>query len=189
MEITAAVLPGVGLPLDVATLTLDEPGPAEVRVRLATSGVCASDAHTQDGRIPSPTPSVLGHEGAGVVESIGPGVTHVAIGDHVALSWLPNCARCRHCQRGRPVLCTTARPALLVAPRYARTGRTGLAEVSPSEMVLELAESTFHFPEHPVEDLRCLARLVEGCTYTRLEVNDLDTACDLITDLLEAADA
>lgn len=113
MEISAAVLPGVGLPFDVTTLTLDEPGPAEVRVKLATSGVCASDAHTQAGRIPSPTPSVLGHEGAGVVDSVGPGVSHVTVGDHVALSWMPNCSRCRHCQRGRPVLCTAATPALL----------------------------------------------------------------------------
>lgn len=113
MEISAAVLPGVGLPFELTTLTLDEPGPGEVRVRLATSGVCASDAHTQSGRIPSPTPSVLGHEGAGVVESVGPGVTHVAVGDHVALSWMPSCGKCRHCQRGRPVLCTAAAPALL----------------------------------------------------------------------------
>ncbi|WP_299053632.1 zinc-binding dehydrogenase [uncultured Nocardioides sp.] len=113
MEITAALLRGVGQPFEITTLTLDEPGPDEVRVRLAVSGVCASDAHTQSGRIPSPTPTVLGHEGAGVVESVGAGVTHVRVGDHVALSWMPSCGTCRHCQRGRPVLCTAAAPALL----------------------------------------------------------------------------
>ncbi|MCH1867975.1 zinc-binding dehydrogenase [Nocardioides sp. CFH 31398] len=113
MQITAALLSGVGQPFEITTLTLDDPGPGEVRVRLATSGVCASDAHTRSGRIPSPTPSVLGHEGAGVVESVGAGVTHVRVGDHVALSWMPSCGACRHCQRGRPVLCTAAAPALL----------------------------------------------------------------------------
>ena len=113
MKVTAAVLPGVGLPFEMTSLELDEPGAGEVRVALAVSGVCASDAHTQSGRIPSPTPCVLGHEGAGVVESVGDGVTHVQVGDHVALSWMPSCGRCRHCQRGRPVLCATAAPALL----------------------------------------------------------------------------
>lgn len=113
MDITAALLPGVGLPLELVTLELEEPRAGEVLVKLAVSGVCASDSHTQFGRIPSPTPCVLGHEGAGVVEAVGHGVTHVSVGDHVALSWMPSCGKCRHCQRGRPVLCAAAAPALL----------------------------------------------------------------------------
>ncbi len=112
-EIRAAVLEELNAPLALKRLTLDEPGPGEVLVKVAATGVCASDAHTRSGRIPSPLPTVLGHEGAGVVVDTGPGVTHVSPGDHVALSWVPNCGRCRYCQAGRPVLCAAVGPALL----------------------------------------------------------------------------
>lgn len=113
MLIEAALLETVDAPFRVTTLTLDDPGPDEVLVRLSASGVCASDAHTRSGHTSSPLPAVLGHEGAGVVVSVGPNVRHVAPGDHVALSWMPNCGRCRHCVAGRPVLCAAAAPALL----------------------------------------------------------------------------
>jgi Zn-dependent alcohol dehydrogenase len=113
MEITASMMTAPGAPLELVTLELSDPGPDEVRVRLAATGICASDAHTHSGRIPSPAPCVLGHEGAGVVESVGSRVTNVAAGDHVALSWMPSCGVCRHCVSGRPVLCTAAAPALL----------------------------------------------------------------------------
>lgn len=112
MQITAALLSGTNQPFETTRLELDEPKSGEVLVRLAATGVCASDAHTQSGRIPSPLPCVLGHEGAGVVEAVGAGVDHVSVGDHVALSWMPNCGHCRHCQSGRPVLCTAAAPAM-----------------------------------------------------------------------------
>jgi NDMA-dependent alcohol dehydrogenase len=113
METLAAVLEETGGPLTFRTLTLDDPAPGEVAVKIAATGVCASDAHTISGRIPSPLPTVLGHEGAGVVTAVGAGVAHVAVGDHVALSWLPSCGRCRYCQAGRPVLCAASAPALL----------------------------------------------------------------------------
>ena len=113
MQIRAAVLHEHATPMKLTELTLDEPREDEVLVRVAATGVCASDAHTRSGRIPSPLPAVLGHEGAGVVEAIGPKVSHVAPGDHVALSWLPQCGRCRHCLSGRPVLCTGTASALL----------------------------------------------------------------------------
>lgn len=113
MEITAAYLSGADRPFEVTTLDLDPPGPAEVLVRIVATGICASDAHTRSGRIPSPLPCVLGHEGAGIVEAVGDQVTHVAVGDHVALSWMPNCGHCRHCVSGRPVLCTAAAPYTL----------------------------------------------------------------------------
>lgn len=113
MQIKAALLRGTNQPFEVTTLELDAPRDAEVRVRIAASGVCASDSHTRTGRIPSPMPAVLGHEGAGIVEEVGAGVTHVTPGDHVALSWMPNCGECRHCRSGRPVLCSEAAPALL----------------------------------------------------------------------------
>lgn len=113
MEITAAVLGELNAPHDFRTITLDPPRRNEVLVKIAATGVCASDAHTRSGRIPSPLPAVLGHEGAGVVVETGADVTHVSPGDHVALSWMPGCGSCRYCQTGRPVLCAASSPALL----------------------------------------------------------------------------
>jgi Zn-dependent alcohol dehydrogenase len=112
VQIEAAVLWAPGEPLEVTEVSLDPPGPGEVLVKLAATGVCASDWHTQTGRIPAPTPTVLGHEGAGIVEEVGEGVEHVAPGDPVALSWMPACGACRQCVNGRPVLCTVSAPAL-----------------------------------------------------------------------------
>ena len=102
----AAVLYKRGGPLVVEEIDLDGPRSGEVLVRLAASGVCRSDLHLMRGVHPAPLPIVLGHEGAGVVEEVGEGVTHVRPGDHVVLSWLPHCGRCRFCAAGRPTLCT-----------------------------------------------------------------------------------
>lgn len=101
----AAVLRAVGEPLTVETLRLVDPGPHEVLVRLRASGVCHSDLHVTNGEWERPLPVVLGHEGAGIVEKTGVGVTLVRPGSHVILSWTPNCGRCRYCATGRPVLC------------------------------------------------------------------------------------
>ncbi|WKX72081.1 Zn-dependent alcohol dehydrogenase [Streptomyces sp. XD-27] len=89
-------------------LEVRAPGPGEVLVAVAAAGLCHSDLSVLDGTIPFPTPVVLGHEGAGVVEATGPGVTHVAPGDHVALSTLANCGTCADCDRGRPTMCRSA---------------------------------------------------------------------------------
>lgn len=109
----AAVLFAPKDELRVVDVDLEPPGPREVQVRIEATGVCASDWHTMTGAIPSPVPCVLGHEGAGVVTATGDGVTTVAPGDHVVLSWVPACGRCRYCESGRPNLCATAAPALL----------------------------------------------------------------------------
>ncbi|CAL9557508.1 S-(hydroxymethyl)mycothiol dehydrogenase [Streptomyces sp. enrichment culture] len=97
----------------VTDLEVREPGPGEVRVAVSAAGLCHSDLSVVDGTIPFPVPVVLGHEGAGVVEAVGGGVTHVAPGDHVALSTLANCGTCAECDRGRPTMCRQAigRPA------------------------------------------------------------------------------
>ncbi|MFI8961576.1 Zn-dependent alcohol dehydrogenase [Streptomyces sp. NPDC053493] len=92
----------------VDDLEVREPGPGEVLVRIAAAGLCHSDLSVVDGTIPFPPPVVLGHEGAGVVEAVGPGVTHVTPGDHVALSTLANCGACADCDRGRPTMCRKA---------------------------------------------------------------------------------
>jgi S-(hydroxymethyl)glutathione dehydrogenase/alcohol dehydrogenase len=92
----------------VTDLEVREPGPGEVRVAISAAGLCHSDVSVVDGTIPFPVPVVLGHEGAGVVEAVGGGVTHVAPGDHVALSTLANCGTCAECDRGRPTMCRQA---------------------------------------------------------------------------------
>lgn len=105
----------------VADLEVREPGPGEVAVAIAAAGLCHSDLSVVDGTIPFPVPVVLGHEGAGVVAAVGAGVTHVAAGDHVALSTLANCGTCAQCDRGRPTMCRQAigRPG----QPFARGGR------------------------------------------------------------------
>jgi S-(hydroxymethyl)glutathione dehydrogenase/alcohol dehydrogenase len=82
-----------------------DPRPHEVRVRIANAGLCHSDVSVIDGTIPFPTPVVLGHEGAGVIEQVGSAVTKVAVGDHVVLTTLGNCGRCDACDRGQPTHC------------------------------------------------------------------------------------
>ncbi|GAA1577500.1 Zn-dependent alcohol dehydrogenase [Streptomyces globosus] len=92
----------------VDDLEVRGPGPGEVLVAVAAAGLCHSDLSVVDGTIPFPRPVVLGHEGAGVVEAVGAGVTHVSPGDHVALSTLANCGACADCDRGRPTMCRKA---------------------------------------------------------------------------------
>jgi Zn-dependent alcohol dehydrogenase len=96
----------------VGELELAEPGPEEVLVRLGASGVCHSDLNAIDGTAETPCPAVLGHEGAGIVETVGPRATRVRPGDHVALSWMPSCGVCEECARDLPWLCSTAWPAM-----------------------------------------------------------------------------
>lgn len=92
----------------VDDLAVRDPGPGEVRVAVSAAGLCHSDLSVLEGTIPFPVPLVMGHEGAGVVEAVGEGVTHVSPGDHVALSTLANCGTCAACDRGRPTMCRKA---------------------------------------------------------------------------------
>ncbi len=108
MKIKAAVCYEPHAPLVVEELDLDEPKEGEVLVRIASAGVCHSDYHVMQGEWTPPLPMVLGHEGAGVVEKVGPGVTLSQPGDHVILNFRPNCGWCKFCTGGRPVLCNGA---------------------------------------------------------------------------------
>ena len=101
----AAVLHKVGGPFVVEDLTLQDPGEGEVLVRMAAAGICHSDWHFVTGALQRPFPVVLGHEGAGVVEEVGAGVTLVRPGDHVILNWSPDCGTCFFCTRGKNNLC------------------------------------------------------------------------------------
>jgi S-(hydroxymethyl)glutathione dehydrogenase / alcohol dehydrogenase len=110
MKIRAAVLEEFAQPLVVQDVELDEPGPGEVLVRLAACGVCHTDLYTASGADPSGyAPTVLGHEGAGVVEAIGDGVTSVAPGDHVVTLFSPQCGECIHCLSPKTNLCLAIR--------------------------------------------------------------------------------
>ena len=93
----------------VVDVDLAPPKTGEVLVRMAATGVCHSDLSIINGTIPSPFPTVLGHEGAGVVEEVGEGVTNVSPGDHVILSFIPHCGECFHCVRDEPYLCNVAK--------------------------------------------------------------------------------
>ncbi len=110
MKIHAAVLEGFGEPLEVQELDLAEPKGGEVLVRLVACGVCHTDLYTASGSDPSGyAPTVLGHEGAGVVEAVGEGVTSVAPGDHVVTLFSPQCGECEHCRDPRTNLCLAIR--------------------------------------------------------------------------------
>jgi len=110
MKIRAAVLEEFGKPLVVQEVDLAEPGPGEVLVRLVACGVCHTDLYTASGADPSGySPTVLGHEGAGVVERIGADVTSVAPGDHVVTLFSPQCRECIHCLSPRTNLCLAIR--------------------------------------------------------------------------------
>lgn len=128
MRIRGVVLERTGGPLTLSELELEPPGAGEVLVRLRASGVCHSDWNAVDGTAETRCPAVLGHEGAGVVEAVGAGVTRAAVGDHVALSWAPACGDCEECLRELPQLCSAVWPAMATGglldgrPRLARDG-------------------------------------------------------------------
>ena len=110
MKIRAAVLERFGEPLEVQELELAEPRAGEVLVRLAACGVCHTDLYTASGADPSGyAPTVLGHEGAGVVERVGDGVRDLAVGDHVVTLFSPQCRECEHCRDPRTNLCLAIR--------------------------------------------------------------------------------
>jgi len=157
MRVAAAVLADYGQLL-TEELELDEPGPGEVAVRLAAAGVCHSDYHVYSGDLPLPTPMVLGHEGAGVVSSVGPGVSSVRPGDPVVLSWLPACGRCRACLTGRPELCRV--PATAAEHGTLPGGRTPFRRVA-GEPVYQFS-LTGAFAEYTVVPEAGVVRLPAG---------------------------
>src|SRR2546421_6289955 len=110
MKRRAAVLEEFGAPLEVQELELAEPHEGEALVRLVACGVCHTDLYTASGADPSGyAPAVLGHEGAGVVERVGEGVTSVEPGDHVVTLFSPQCRECLHCRDERTNLCVAIR--------------------------------------------------------------------------------
>ena len=129
MRMRAAVLEEFGEPLEVQELELRDPKEGEVLVRLVACGVCHTDLYTASGVDPSGyAPTVLGHEGAGIIEEVGPGVTRVKVGDHVVCSFIPNCGSCRYCATGRQSICdmgATILEGYLPGERFPNTGKRG----------------------------------------------------------------
>ena len=101
MKTKAAVVYEPGKRIEIEELDLDRPGDGEVLIRYLYAGLCHSDIHVAHGDLEARMPMVLGHEGAGIVEEVGPGVTRVKPGDHVVCSFIPNCGTCRYCATGR----------------------------------------------------------------------------------------
>lgn len=111
----AVVFTEPSAPIEFTEVELAAPAPGEVRVKIAAAGVCHSDLHVKRGEWDAPAPLVMGHEGSGVVTELGVGVTSLAVGDHVVLSWVPPCGECRYCRSGHEARCQKV--ATVVAPK------------------------------------------------------------------------
>jgi len=162
MQTRAAVLHEPGQALQVETVEVLPPRAGEVLVRFVASGVCHSDLHVIQKHLPHPTPVVLGHEGAGVVEAVGPGVGTVHVGDHVLTSYIPSCGRCPYCATGRPNLCD-----LRDAPRHLMADGTARFQANGHEIYHFLQISSFAaravLPELSVISIRKDAPLEVVC--------------------------
>lgn len=104
-QVQGVIARAKGEPVRIETIVVPDPGPGEAVVKVQACGVCHTDLHYREGGINDDFPFLLGHEAAGVVESVGDGVTEVAPGDFVILNWRAVCGQCRACQRGRPQYC------------------------------------------------------------------------------------
>jgi S-(hydroxymethyl)mycothiol dehydrogenase len=138
-EALGVVVGGRGAPARIEPITLDDPGAGEVLVRIVANGVCHSDLWAiQNGNWGSPFPMLLGHEGAGVVEAVGPDVTHVAPGDAVLLVWAMPCGTCTACLRGRPRRCAhiwEQPPRIHVADGSRLTGTLSIGSLATHTVV------------------------------------------------------
>jgi NDMA-dependent alcohol dehydrogenase len=124
----AAVFTANDSPLELMDLNLMDPKAGEVRIALGASGVCHSDISVINGTLPIAPPAVLGHEGAGTVVAVGEGVTNVAVGDHVVISWVPQCGTCYTCSRGQGELCETGANASMFGSMLDFTSRFTMAD-------------------------------------------------------------
>src|SRR5579885_3402385 len=122
MKTRAGVIYAPGEPIRVEEIELDPPKDNEVQVRIVAAGICHSDYHIVVGDLPAYLPMALGHEGAGIVEEVGSKVTSVKPGDHVVLSFIPGCGKCRYCTSGHANLCNQG-AAILAGPQLDGTFR------------------------------------------------------------------
>ena len=158
MKIRAVVLDAIGGPVSVDTLDLGEPRAGEVLVRMGAAGVCHSDQHVITGQHPGDLPCVLGHEGAGEVATVGPGVDSVRVGDRVALNWLPSCKACFYCRRDQHHLCREVVDSL-----WSGFMRDGTSRLSRDGEVIRHFSGVSTWAEHMVVAQEC-------CTVLKPEV-------------------
>jgi alcohol dehydrogenase (nicotinoprotein) len=128
MKTQAAVVYEFGKPIEIEELDLDGPREGEVLIRYTHAGLCHSDVHVAHGDLEARLPMVLGHEGAGIIEEVGPGVSRVQVGDHVVCSFIPNCGSCRYCASGQQSICdmgATILEGYLPGERFPITGPRG----------------------------------------------------------------
>ena len=125
----------------VQDIAIDPPKAGEVLVKIRAAGVCHTDLSVANGTMPMPLPMVLGHEGAGVVESVGAGVSNVAVGDHVVLSGIPTCGECYFCDHQEPHLCDSSDPTgrMLDGSYRLHLGETDLASMAQLGCMAEFA--------------------------------------------------
>jgi len=149
MKTRAAILSEVNGPLSLEEIEVGDPKNGEVLIRMVASGVCHTDVSVMHGLLPAPMPIVLGHEGAGVVEAVGPGVTKLKKGDHVVTAAVSHCAKCRQCLSGEPFFCSTMMPLAFGGCMNDGTKRfrRGKDEVSHFFLQSSWAEYTIA-PEH-----------------------------------------
>src|SRR3954470_8310588 len=164
----AAILDAPGASLQVYDdVEAEEPRAGEVAVRVSHCGVCHSDLHLVDGGMPPMTPLVLGHEAAGVIEAVGPGVTQLAVGDHVVLTPCPPCGHCYWCVRGQWSLCANSDAMITNAhpdggTRLSRNGSVvhrGVGMAAFAEIVIIQETGAVKVPDDVPLDVAC----VVGC--------------------------
>ena len=158
MQMQAAILTEAHTPFRIETVELDPPKAGEVLIKVAAAGVCHSDWHVVEGQSYFPMPIICGHEGAGVVEAIGEGVTRVQPGDHVTLSFRADCGECFYCQNDKAVLCE----------KFSGTLRSGL-QLDGTSRISWRGE-----PVHIMTGLGCFAEYVvipqQACVPIRKDV-------------------
>ncbi len=152
--ISAALFREVGRPFVIESVQLADPGPGEVLVRMQAAGICHSDWHLVTGATKVPIPTVPGHEGAGIVEAIGPGVSQVKVGDLVALSWAPYCGLCECCLENLPALCQE-----YLAQKWAGTLLDGTTRLSQNGAPVYHFTATACFAEYTVVPECCAVPL------------------------------
>src|SRR5262249_51785323 len=188
----AAVCSAIDTPLEVVDLELQAPKANEVKVRLGASGVCHSDLSVRNGTLLVPLPAVLGHEGAGVIEEVGEGVEHLQPGDHVVISWVPQCRDCYFCEVGQGHLCdiglrTIATGGLLDGtPRFSRAGQP-LLQMSASGTFTESTVVPAISAVKIDKDIPLTSAALIGCgvltgfgaAHNTADIRQADTAADV----------
>ena len=170
MKTRAALLTRMGVPapyaesrpLEIVEVELAPPGPGEVLVKMRSAGLCHSDLSVIDGNRPRPLPMVLGHEGAGIVEELGPGITDLAVGDHVVTTFVPSCGHCVPCLDARPALCEpgfAANSAGTLLEGRRRLHRTGADTLAAAGEPLNHHLGVSAFAEHAVVRRESLVRV------------------------------